>query len=87
MSDLTASNCGCGSTPFSTNCGGGCNNTWLILLLLLSNNGCGGGCGNGFGLFNNGGCGDSNCGCDWLIWILLISCFCGGNGERGGCGC
>ena len=25
-----------------------------------------------------------NGGCSWIIWILLLSCFCGGNG--GGCG-
>ena len=28
---------------------------------------------------NNGG------GCSWIIWILLLSCFCG-NGNNGGCG-
>ena len=37
----------------------------------------------------SGGCGcgcdnnNNNC-CDWLIWILLLSCFCGNNNS---CGC
>ena len=38
------------------------------------------GCGNGI-LGGNNGCGNSNSCCDWLIWILLISCFCGGNNN------
>lgn len=38
----------------------------------------------------NCGCSNSstfggNGGCSWIIWILLLSCFCGGNGN-GGCG-
>ena len=34
-------------------------------------------------LFNNGGCGcnNENNSCEWLIWILLISCLCGNNNS------
>ena len=32
------------------------------------------------GLFGGGD------GCEWIIWILLLSCFCGG-GNNCGCGC
>lgn len=61
MSDLAATNCG------------GCNCMWIILILLFcggwnNNDGCG--CGGGNGFFNNG----NSCGCDALIWILLLSC-------------
>lgn len=81
MSDLTATNCGCNDAQnanfFGNN--GSCNLIWLILLLsLLNNNNDGCGCGGGFGLFNNSGR-NSNNSCSWLIWILLISCFCGNN--------
>ena len=48
------------------------------------------GMGMGGGLFG----GNGNNGCEWLIWILLLSCFCGsgnglfgGNGNGCGCGC
>ncbi len=76
MSDLTATNCGCGCAE--TN-GGSCCNT-LIWLLLLScfcgngNNSCGGGC----------GFGGDNC-----LWLILLLCCCGGNngGIFGGNGC
>ena len=68
MSDLAATNCGCGS------CEGGHNNSciWIILLLLFC-----GGCGNGNGILG-GGCGDG-CGCDngIIIIILLLVCCCG----------
>ena len=38
---------------------------------------------------------NNGCGCNWIIWILLLSCFCGGNnngcggilGGNNGCGC
>ena len=38
----------------------------------------------------NCGCSNSstfggNSGCSWIIWILLLSCICGGN-NGGGCG-
>lgn len=77
MSDLTATNCGCGSV--NDNRGGcGCNNIlWIIILLAL----CGGNddCGCGGGFF--GGFGNGNGGCECIIWILLLSCVCGnGNG-------
>lgn len=80
MSDLAATNCGCG-------CDNGCDNgsgaaffggnscsciLWIIVLMYF----CGG---NTYG--NNGcGCGDNSC----LLLILLLLC-CGGNGF--GCGC
>ena len=78
MSDLTATNCGCG-------CDGGSvrNNTsclWIIILLFLC-----GGCGNDGGY----GFGGDNC---CLIILLLL--FCGGGNGCGtsigngfGCGC
>ena len=90
MSDLTASNCGCGSNSILGGNGGGC--SWIIWILLLScvcggNNGGGCGFGNIFG--GNNGCGcDDGCGsnsCEWLIWILLLSCFCGGNNNGSRC--
>lgn len=92
MSDLSATNCGCGSTGYNTGCsntgcgGTGCgmfNNSciWIILLFLLGGNNKDCGCGSGFSLFGGRG-GNNNC--EWLIWILLLSTFCGGNG---GCGC
>ena len=49
---------------------GGTNLTWLLVLLLLLGD-------------SEGGMGFS---CDTLIWLLLLSRFCGG--ENGcGCGC
>lgn len=80
MSDLTATNCGCNDTCGRSgnnhnNCGFGGNSCiWIILLLFLCNgNGCDNGCGCGsFGMMGGG----NNC-CSILIWILLISCFCG----------
>ena len=44
----------------------------------------------GGGFFGGNGCGcgcGGNDSCSWLIWILLISCFCGNNGNSWGCGC
>lgn len=87
MSDLTATNCGCGCEGTTTN--NSCNIIWTLLLLscLCGNgggcggwgNGCGNGCGNGFG----------NDSCTWIILLLL---FCGngfgcGNNCGNGCGC
>ena len=83
MSDLTATNCGCNNSNGTSNAsngffGGNCG--WLILLLLF----CGGGCGNnGTSLLSN----DGNSCCEWIIWLLILSCICGGNGNNNGCGC
>ena len=90
MSDLTATNCGCNdscngvSTANYNNGGCGCGCSWIWILILLfafggngfgrSGNGCGCNNGGGFNLLNNNG----SC-CEWLIWILLLSTFCGGN--------
>ena len=91
MSDLTAANCGC-----NENCGCARNNNcgfgswiWIILLLFCCNGNGMGGCRENCGCNNDCGCGNgmwggnNNC-CEWIIWILLISCFCGNNN---GCGC
>lgn len=88
MSDLTATNCGCSNN--SCGCGNGNgllggNYTWLILLLLF------GGCnGNGTNLLSGGnscGCGNGNSCCEWIIWLLILSNICGGNGcGNNGCG-
>lgn len=73
MSDLAASNCGCGcenSGGISNLFGGNSCSTLILLLVLLS---C---CGN-----NNNGCGcgfDQNNSC---LWIILLLCCCGN-----GCG-
>ena len=80
MSDLSATNCGC-NNGYNTSWSGN-NLIWIILLLSLTGNG------NGI-LGGNGGCGCNNGGnscCDWVIWLLLLSNFCGGN-NNGGCGC
>lgn len=64
MSDLVATNCGCGG-----NDNGCCSSLiWIILILSL----CGG---NGSPLSNDGcGCGgDNSC-----MWIILLLLFCGG---------
>lgn len=82
MSDITATNCGCGcdnECNERSNWGlfGGngycCSLIWLIILFSCC------GCGSGFGL-RNGSCGDNSC-----IWIILLLFFCGGWG--GNCGC
>ncbi|MBQ4537039.1 MAG: chorion class high-cysteine HCB protein 13 [Lachnospiraceae bacterium] len=74
MSDLTAANCGCNSCNNTNNNGimGGNSCIWILLLLFC----CGGNNGCGNGILGGNSCGDNNC-CDWIIWILLISCFCG----------
>ena len=74
MSDLAATNCGCGNSCGNGSCG---NNILFLLLILCACGGCGNddGCGNN-GLFGMGNFGDGGCGC--LIWILLLSCICGG---------
>ena len=71
MSDLAATNCGCGTENT------GCNSViWIILLLIIFGNN-GGSCfpGNGEGC----GCGES------LIWIILLICCCGNGGNGFGC--
>ena len=71
MSDLAATNCGCGC-DFSAGGNSGCNILFLILLLCC----CGGNLG---GIEHNGcGCGCGN-GCD-ILWIILLLCCCG-NGN------
>ena len=81
MSDLSASSCGC-ATPYS-NCCGGNNGIWILILFFLF---CNGGCNNLGNIFSNG-CG---CGCDdnnsW-IWIILFIFLIGNNGCGCGCGC
>lgn len=73
MSDLAATNCGCGC-----NDEGGCGSIiWLIILLSC--------CGCGNGSFFGGNCdgGNNNC-----LWIILLLFCCGGNGFGGnGCFC
>ncbi len=75
MSDLAATNCGCGcDNGISQGNNGGCCNT-LIWILILSSI-----CGNG-----NSGCGfggDDNC-----LWIILLLFCCGGFGGNNGFGC
>lgn len=78
MSDLAATNCGCGCDD---NCSGGMGRSgfgdcsciiWVLLLLSC--------CGNGSVFGNNDGCGND---CSCIILILLLLCGCG-NG-RGFC--
>lgn len=83
MSELTATQCGCGrdNCP-SNNCG--CNSwIWIIIILFFL-----GGCGNtndcGFGgmgnLFGGGGsCDNNNCCCEWIIILILLLSCCGNN--------
>ncbi|MBC8628385.1 chorion class high-cysteine HCB protein 13 [Blautia stercoris] len=80
MSDLAATNCGCGcddSCTGNSGCGlgrcfGDCNSIiWILLILCCcgnGNNGCGCGQHNGYG-------NDCNC----IIILLLLLCGCGGN--------
>lgn len=70
MSDLSATNCGCGCEEVRNN--GGCGNFLWIIILLSCCGGCNG-FGNGFGGCGNGGCGDNNC-----LWLILLLCCCGG---------
>ena len=73
MSDLTATNCGCGTSSRS---GCGCNSIlWILILLSCCNGGdSSDGCGFGGSLFGGN---NSGCGCDNIIWILLLLCCCG----------
>ena len=96
MSDLAATNCGCGEERSGCGCGNcGCNNGCGC------DNGCGlsfgnGSCGcnilwiiillcacGGNGIGCNNSCGNGNGDCCWIIIILLL--LCGGWGN--GCGC
>ena len=65
MSDLTATNCGCGRERSGNN---SC--LWIILLLLF--------CGNSFGGDGNFLSNDNDGGCGCILPILLILCCCGG---------
>ena len=69
MSDLAATNCGCGCEERN-----GCSSIIWILLLLCC-------CGNGHGFFGGDGCGN---GCD-SIWIILLILCCCGNDHGFGC--
>lgn len=73
MSDLAATNCGCGEER--TNCGCGCETN------------CGCGCGNNSGGNNFPGFGNNSCSC--ILWIIILSCLCGngGWGNNWNCGC
>lgn len=72
MSDLSATNCGCGCE--NGNSGLFANNNssclWIILLLLFC-----GGCGNGTSRLGDG-CGNDSC-----LWIILLLFCCGGCGN------
>ena len=70
MSDLSATNCGCGCERNERSGFGNNSCLWIILLLF-----CCGGCGNGFS-GNNNGCGAS------CIWIILLLFCCGGFGIQ-----
>lgn len=78
MSDLSATNCGCGNVMDHCNEGCGISSCLLIIILLF----CCGGCGRGLGRSGD------DCGGDSCIWIILLLIFCGGfrNGCDG-CGC
>ena len=67
MSDLSATNCGCGNTCQNGGLFGG-NSCCLILILLLC-------CGNnGLGANNGCGCNDGcNNGCNSLIWLAAAT--------------
>lgn len=82
MSDLAATNCGCGTTPSNGGCG--CNIIiWIILLSCLCGNNGGTGFSNIFGGCGGGcGCGDDCGGNNSCMWLILLLLFCGG-----GCGC
>ena len=77
MSDVAATNCGCGCECQS---GGNscCNLIFLILILCCC---CGGG--------NNNGCFEHNCGCGCgcggfggdFCWIIILLLFCGGGNN------
>ena len=70
MSDLTATNCGCGC-----DIGNGMSSCLWIILLLACCGGCGG------STFSGNGCGNDSC-----LWIILLLCCCGGFGNNGcGC--
>lgn len=78
MSDLSATNCGCGCDSEMSNWGGCHNNSCLFIILILLF--C---CGNGF----SGRRGD-DCGCNnSCIWIIILLLFCGNGFDGCGCGC
>lgn len=78
MSDLAATNCGCGCEGGLRSNGGSCNCIiWLLILSCI----CGGNTGFGFGGDCGNGCGGNSC---WILILLLLFC---GNGFGGDCGC
>lgn len=72
MSDLAATNCGCGVSNNNLFGNNGCSIIWILLLLS-----CCGGC----------GCGNNNNGCNSDCWLVLILLFCCGGWNNNGCGC
>lgn len=78
MSDLAR--CGCDNDCGCQNGFG--NNALFIILLLFCCGGCGNDNGSSLSLF-----GGNSCGCDAIIWILLLSCICGHNRHNSDCDC
>ncbi len=70
MSDLTATNCGCGCNDGGNSC---CSIIWILVLLSLLNNG-----DNGCGC--NGALGANAFGDNGCLLLLLLLCCCG-NGN------
>ena len=90
MSDLAATNCGCGNDGCGCNNNCGCGNgtslfgdnscsciLWIICLMCLCGN-------NGCGCSNNCGYGNDSC---WIIIVLLLLCSGGCGCGNNGCGC
>lgn len=69
MSDLAATNCGCGNECGNRSFGCGSNLLFILLILCLYGNH-DDDCDSCFGNFGN-----DRCGC--LIWIIILSCICG----------
>lgn len=72
MSDLSATNCGCGCDSNNGLWGGSNSCLWIIILLCC--------CGCGGNSFGRGDCGNDNC-----LWIILLLLLCGGNDCGIGC--
>ena len=74
MSDLAATNCGCGDDRGGCGCNNGCG----------CDNGCNNGCNNGCGGWGLS-CGNNSC-CN-ILWIIILLCLCGNNSWGCGNGC